>query len=471
MDDLPELPFEKVLSYLSLEDLLKARAVSRRWRDTIDSFRVKSLCYSPHPIGFISEKNRWVNGAFVQNFIFSARFSFGKNEWNSRAFVRSYLLSTQLPMFIQAYGETILSNLLHLRLCELNLIDGATLQSFGRLEKLDLIRTECDGRPFNLNLPMLNSIRFEGGHGIKMFLDAPRLVEVKIWQGSLRLDLVHGESVEKLTIDDLNRVEVKKLKNLKQLYTGASSEIDSTLLSSLEQLKEAHLNNQNEVSNLFDQKRRYNCAGLKIYLHGLLLNGPDDPATSSFEALLRCSAENPSRTADEIPPFGHLAYSTIESVVANLEISVFKRFTDLCSIVVNQRVQDVQRFLDVLKNLESIVQLRFESDQPQDLFDRLPEHCEVQVLNIGDALADLQFLLRLKHLIHLRLNQSIDAEFIRNVYEELPFLSEFGFGCNNKSVRIDSGHSKGFKAVMFGKWTRSQGLNATIQWIIKNAAL
>ena len=37
MDDLPELPFEKVLSYLSLGDLIKSRAVSRRWYHKIDS--------------------------------------------------------------------------------------------------------------------------------------------------------------------------------------------------------------------------------------------------------------------------------------------------------------------------------------------------------------------------------------------------------------------------------------------------
>ena len=46
MDDLPELPFEQVLGYLILEDLLKTRAVSRRWYQKINSFRVKSLCYS-----------------------------------------------------------------------------------------------------------------------------------------------------------------------------------------------------------------------------------------------------------------------------------------------------------------------------------------------------------------------------------------------------------------------------------------
>ena len=58
MDDLPELPFEQILSQLSLEDLLKSRTVSRAWYHRINSFKVKSLCYSERPLGFIEGKSR-----------------------------------------------------------------------------------------------------------------------------------------------------------------------------------------------------------------------------------------------------------------------------------------------------------------------------------------------------------------------------------------------------------------------------
>ena len=65
MNDLPVLPFEKILSYLSLKDLIKSRAVSRRWYRMINSFRVKRICISESPIGFIFEKNRLVSNAFA----------------------------------------------------------------------------------------------------------------------------------------------------------------------------------------------------------------------------------------------------------------------------------------------------------------------------------------------------------------------------------------------------------------------
>ena len=46
MDDLLDLSFEKVLSYLPLEDLFRVRAVSKRFYLKINSFRMRSLCFS-----------------------------------------------------------------------------------------------------------------------------------------------------------------------------------------------------------------------------------------------------------------------------------------------------------------------------------------------------------------------------------------------------------------------------------------
>ena len=71
IDDPPELRFERVLNYLSLEDLIRSRIVSRGWYNRIDSFRVKRLCFSDRPNGFIPLKSRLVSGAFAQNFICS----------------------------------------------------------------------------------------------------------------------------------------------------------------------------------------------------------------------------------------------------------------------------------------------------------------------------------------------------------------------------------------------------------------
>ena len=87
--------------------------------------------------------------------------------------------------------------------------------------------------------------------------------------------------------------------------------------------------------------------------------------------------------------------------------------------------QDVQRFLDLLKNLPNNVGLMFSGDQPQDLFDRLPEHSAIQRLSIERPASDFRFLFRLEHLIIIQFVDYIDFEVVRKAFEELEFLEIF----------------------------------------------
>ena len=455
MDDLPELPFERVLGYLSLEDRLKARAVSRRWYHKINSFRVKSLFYSDCPSDFIIGKRRLVSGAFAQNFISPSR----------------------IVTFFDTFGQSILSSLKHLRLCDLDLRESnetafvRTLNSFGKLEDLNIVRVQCSQqREFKLTLPMLTSIHMEElSVNRKLTLDAPRLREIRLMACSgLKLNIVHGDSIERFVADDLRYTEIKKLKNLQYLY----ADIMASILSSLELLKEIHTYLPGTVAKLFDQKRRSGRTALKIYLYGLLLNGPDDPAMNAFRdssdilnpAAFDCLAENPSRLADEIPFYLSLDYSAVERVDPELEVDLLKRFTDLIELRIDSPIQNIQRFLNLLKNCENIVQLWFDSDQPQDLFDQLPEYCAVQWLTLDRSPSDLTFLFQLKHLVHLHLSRPFDGETVRRAFEELPALSSFGFRHDSKMIKIElSGRE--FRVTIGKRKTTFSGLNAAIEFI------
>ena len=463
MDELPDLPFERMLSYLSLADRLRSRAVSRRWYHKINCFKVNILCYSDRPIGRIQEKSRWVSGAFAENFISSTRF-------------------------FTTYRQTILSSLKHLRLCDLSLnmenrtAFTRTLKSFGQLEQLDIVGAKWSStKTFKLVLPMLSSIHLEELTGIKtLTLNAPTLKNVKLVDRSysrLRLNIVHGESVERLITTGLEHVEVANLKNLKYLYIRyLLQERESKLLSGLKQLKEIHLQSNYRVSELFELKQRSGRADLKIYLSGLLLNGPDDPAIKALRysshylsgKWLVCLAENPSRLADEIPFHRGLEYSAIEDVAPGLEVDLLKRCTDLNQIKVN-RVRKVQRFLDFLKNHENISDLWF-SDYQQDLFDRLPEHCAFQRLKIDHQPSDLAFLFRLKHLIDLRVSWAISGRFVRKAFKELPVLSSFTFLTYSTlfHVTIRTGNRKRFSVSGVsgvGKTKTFSELNVAIKFI------
>ena len=471
MDDLPELPFEKVLSYLNLGDRLRLSAVSRSCRQKIANHRVKSLCYSERPSGFIWGKSRWVSGAFAENFISSTRFA----------------------TFFDTFGQSVLSGLKHLHLCGLDssVKDQSTfirtLNSFGQLEELNIIRVNCgQQQEFKLNLPKLTSIRLEQLKADRrLTLEAPRLRKVTVLDcPDLRLHFVHAESVESLNTESvkslntcrIDQVKVKNLKNLQCLYVKYLRMVDSTFLSSLKQLKEIHLQSHQSVSQLFEQKRRYGCADLKIYVNGLLLDDPDDPARGNAingyltENWLVCLAENRSRLADEIPLYHELRYSEIDGVAPRLEVNVLKRCTELKEVTVDGPLQDTQRFLDLLKNWKNISELSFECDQPQDLFDRLPEHCAVQKLYVYRAQSDLTFLFRLKNLIHLNIFWPIDSETVRRAFEELPFLSYFTFskvrssGYSIQPVAIEIDRSKRFSvSVDFKKIVVVSDLNAAIE--------
>ena len=466
MDDLPELPFEKMLSYLNLEDRLRLRAVSKRWRNKIDSFRVKSLFCSERPSGFIKQKSRWVRGAFIQNCINSLRFE----------------------SFFNAFERSILSSLKHLRLCELrpSAENRATftevLNSFGQLEELDVIRFNRSypradlGIVLELNLPKLNSIQLVGVYGIeKIVLNSPTLRNVRLVHSSysLRLHLVHAKRVERLTTDRLEHIRMMDLENLKYLCTNCYFRIDETFLCDLSKLEKVNLEDRELCDELFEQKHRYGRTDLKIYFFGLLVNDPADLAIHRFnnleDAFVQLT-ENPSRLADEIPFYKFRYYSAIERAAAGSEIFVLKRFTDLKEIIVEERVQDVQRFLNLLKNVKNIVKLEFECDQPQELFDRLPEHSAVQKLEVGGRLSDLRFLSRLKHLLYVYLDTSVhvDFEFVRKIFKELEFLSFFSFYFMSKFVAIGIEHPKQFKVSVGRKaWSNVSDLSAAIEFIIE----
>ena len=419
LDDLPLLPFEKIFSYLSLVERIRLRGVSKRWQTLIGCFTVKKLFYSPFPRGCVFRKNQIASGAFAQYFICSCKFveifyTFGQPMFLRLRHLRLYKFSFSpeiIPHFVRIIG------------------------SLGLLEQLDLIEFSClnsSGIEFQLNLPNLISLLICITGGIeKLTLDAPKLEKIKLQDCKLTISLVHVENVKRLLIEHFGQIKVHELKNLTHLTIVSRSEIDSTLLADLEQLNEIHLQNYAHIPNLFDQKQRFVRTGLKIYFFWLL-KSPNDPSLNQFRdaGQIRFSllARNFTRLADELPRFNLLRYYAIEEVSVEASINIANRFTDLSSIIVSRQIQDVQRFLNFLSSFPNIMSIRFFSNLPQNLFDRLPDHCAVQILEIRHQIEDLQFLFELRHhLIILKLDWQIDAAFVRRAFEELRFLTQLRF--------------------------------------------
>ena len=476
MEDLPELAFEKMLSYLSLQDRLKSRAVSRRWYHKINSFRLKTLCYSERP-----GKGGLASGAFAENFIRSIRFT----------------------SFFNTFRQTILSNLKSLRLSDLHLDKDSraafvpTIESFARLEELYIIRFDyrfahsIPIKKFRLNLPKLNSIHLEKVCGIEeLTLDSPSLKLIKfvhfpVISSFLRLNLTHPKSVESLVIDDLRCIPVQNLKNLKYLH-GIEDKgvIVPSFLSNLRELKEVRLNNHLSILDLFEQKQRLGRTDLRIYhFCGFLLDVPDDLAIHSMPRCFYSPNEvfhqlapnrfrpfvHPPRLADEIPFYRVLCYPVNVPVAPEHEIAILKKYTTLDRIIVDLPLQDVQRFLDLLKNLDDVVNLVFNCAQPQNLFDGLPEYSLLQSLVIKRPPQDFQFqfLFRMKQLTCVTVHCNIDDDLVRKLFRELRFLLSFTFSRAHKIISIESiDRPRSFKVSISALQERMEpSLDGVLQYI------
>lgn len=183
------------------------------------------------------------------------------------------------------------------------------------------------------------------------------------------------------------------------------------------------------VFNGIDKRKHPLGTVSKIVYFGLFLNDPEVTQIFNTDRAFDYLAANSSRLVDETLVHRPVRYATIERVAPKLQASFLKRFAGLSQICVNKRVQDVQRFLDFLKKFDNIVTLTFtRSDQPQDLYDRLPEHCAVESLEIIRIVQDFDFLFRLKSLTHLYVSQSVPSSLkkfwiILNLFRSLSIFS------------------------------------------------
>ena len=118
---------------------------------------------------------------------------------------------------------------------------------------------------------------------------------------------------------------------------------------------------------LLEQKRRYSRTNLKVYLCGLLLNGPHDPAIDALagssvnlvrEPLFVCLATHHDRLADQVPFYTcYMGWSGVQRVTVSAQIQLLRRFADLSMIEICEPIRDVERFLHLLEHCDHVVQL------------------------------------------------------------------------------------------------------------------
>lgn len=424
MNELPDVPFEKVLTYLPLDDLLRTKAVSKEFYRKIANFKVRCLCVSDYERESVIDKSRLVVGAFAQNFI----------DWFK---------------FKSLFARSMLSGLRHLRVCGLNVreIKGdrsiGILNSFENLESLHLVRVFHLPSDSELILPKLRVLRLAYTGQFSMSLDAPRLSEIQVLDGSPQLHIVHAKSIETVLISDDLCLPLERFRNLKILHCKTFFRLSDTLLSTLSQLREIHLGvNYSVLEQLYAQKRRYRFSDLKIYYRGLCLANPQDHLEPTEHGLskevLRCIAENYSGLADQLPFIDTVFYQEIE-VVPQVPIDFWPRLTNLREIHLSDRVENAERFLNFLARFPNIQTLVFyAADQLQALLDQVPLYCSPQFLQIGyDGDLNLDFISKFKDLLGLTL-QNVTSNLIQEVFKQQRFIQSFWFVYRGTQCSIQS---------------------------------
>lgn len=445
MDDLPNLPFEKVMSYLDLKDLFNVRAVSKRFNLAIDNLKVRSLCYSRYKSRFVRNKHRLVVGEFARNFIGTRNFE----------------------SFFTRFGQSILSDLRHLRICDLNGKTAGLIgitNSFKNLESLHLVHVCNFGGVFKLVLPKLKSFRLDDSivddhHTSDRFnwtLDAPRLSAFRVVWYHLpnpRLNVVHPESVETLVISQSSFLDLERFKNLKLLRCERLNLVDYTLLSSLQQLREIHFEDDRSVLERFhEQKQRNRRDELKIYYRGLCLDGPNYYPQSLLLGLnqenLRFMIANYSRLAGELAFYYKIRYSDI-AAVRRLPLDFWGKLTGLEQIELTElieRAENVKPLLEVLSCCPSVRALAFSWSPSKNLFDQLSAHwsiSKIQCFTFTCYNSDFSFLSKFEHLTELVVKMN-DVNVITKIFNELKFTGALWFKSDGVAGQVEVGGSRRF---------------------------
>lgn len=383
LDDLPLELFERILlRHLDLCEVIRLRAVCRRWCVYIDNFSVTSLFLSELAADHIEDKRRLVVSRFEQNFIQTPQFD----------------------VFFDNFGTSLLSHLQHFRAANLNLQSACNaksrssafvlvLNSFEQLQSLVLVRIESLDYQIQLTMPYLRTVHIEELSGLKnLTLDAPRLRKVKIWFNSFvfYLNVVHPGSVESIELDFYNRcLDRGGFRNLRLLYCECLTEINENFLLGLDRLQAIHLSGDyDSLRSLHSQKERLGLEQLKIYYHGLQLGRPSDfidfPHYILDETVIVGMIQNYWRLAEHLL-YTSINYSFIEKFALRMPVDFWARFVNVKALYVFNRLASELQFLNFLTNFENLVKLEFANQkQSQQLFNHLPHYCQsVQQLVIA----------------------------------------------------------------------------------------
>lgn len=427
MDHLPCEILVKILKYLPLISLLKARAVCKRWHHAVElHVRLHSLaiCQSEN-----TSNRKW---SFTYEPVNLTHMIAG---WYSNG----YNLS-----------QPIYKNLRELYICtrliphQMNITMAISnqLQQLRRLEIIGLFI----GVNKTIRLPKLVYLNLENVTFDRITLDCEALTHLRIYRREEvgctldfgQITIEHPHSIRHLELSSYHPM-VKTLCNLEYLLceTGDSGDggyqwID--LKEELPKLTEFHCNQRLRSNGLLyslqEQCKRLPDRELKIFYFGVNVFGElENRRFRTVDTQLLC--DYPDRLARFLPFFLKLEYDVMESCFDPIPRDLLDKLVNLSVIEVNAKVQNVRQLIDLLKCNRYLNTLRLvNASMKQKFMNILPKLLpNLVILDVLDDAKsyEFSFALRLKNLVTVETRQRLDLDLLYKWFRKNAGLKEVHF--------------------------------------------
>ena len=441
MNDLPPELWTIIFKLLNLIDQNKCRLVSARWKNIVDSIKVRDLLIS-HSTGDL------VNSWFISNKSFSLKNRLLLNLKSSTSF--------QSPS--RFYGS-----LRRLRLnteISLDLIKLRWLEKFDQLEQLeiDYIHSFVN---FLISLPNLNKLYIGSMSEHNSFgtdfltFNAPKLQFAYFGYDVLRaVRLIHFDCLQHLEIEnDGGYSDLNHFKNLRIVHCHRIMKISLNLMKSLirlPKLAELHCNSTglsnykgqrtptdgeierlgilfNYFSEQINELRELN---LKLYLEGVLIkDGKEFDDYDFTQDVLKLHLENYDSLADCFPWYQEIAYTELIKSTSELPTNINQKYPNITSVRVDGTVEE-EKFIWFLRGCRNLVALHIKVPLTQRFYDQLVDwNCGLRYLTIGHHNDEINFdfLYKLEYLVYFDTETALSMDIAQDIIRKLKYCKSLIF--------------------------------------------
>ena len=423
MNELPAEILSIILNQLDLYDILNCKLVNKKFYSTIlDYVRIKdelivSDCdYSP----------------------LNRRWFFTYESVSLKNLIKCDCLNRTEFML----NQPIISNQLEQLYIYRSFISIELLNRFIKLQHLEINDSMIKIENCNvLKLPDLKifNIKRPDSQNKNLTFDLPKLQKLQINEHD-NFKLKDAKSLNYLESEFFSNCSnfIESAINLEHLYCKFIDleSLSDSLLQKLTKLKSICFYKYNDTFNeLNRQKEQFN-SDVKIYYLAVESNSPPDFQFSSClnDKSLDYYIRNYDRIADFIPFIQSIDYNSLEKVSNQLPNDFLKKFVDLNRLFANEKINNVDYLISVLREFDTISHLKLNTTLSQNFYDNILfdlnpniEALEIGRMNDEDEILNCEFLFKFKNIKTFCVEQQLSNDFLEKFSTTFTVFDKFEF--------------------------------------------